>query len=68
MSSNQQFAGISHMVNYQITENGDLKIHDGLYKMDYTLYNWKGCQYFHFWINENPVRTYNKLTDNSDVV
>ena len=57
----------SHMVNYQFVDNNTLKIHDGLYKYNYTMYDWKNDgRYYHFWINENPVRTYVYLYDNRE--
>jgi hypothetical protein len=66
LSNNQYFKGVSHMVNYQFTEENDLKIHDGLYQMNYTLYEWQGAQFYHFWLpNETPCRNYRTLQDNS---
>lgn len=66
ISTNQLFWGVSHMVNYQFTEEGYLQIHDGLYKTDYTLYDWQGTQFYHFWLeDETPCRNYKVLHDNS---
>lgn len=66
ISDNQWFWGLSHMVNYQFTENNTLMIHDGLYQYDYELYDWQGVQFYHFWLeNEIPCRDYKVLQDNS---
>lgn len=66
ISNNQWFRGVSHMVNYQFTENNTLMIHDGLYQYDYELYDWQGAHFYHFWLeNETPCRNYKVLQDNS---
>lgn len=66
LSYNPGFRGVSHMVNYKFTENGALKIHDGLYQRDYTIYEWQGAYYYHFWLpEETPIRNYMTLQDNS---
>ena len=65
MSDNQYFRGVSHMVNYQLTESGSLNIHDGLYKTDYTCYEWQGYKFYHFWTEGTPIRNYKVLQDNS---
>jgi len=64
ISSNQHFQGVSHVVNYQI-EGQNLTIHDEMYKLDYTLYNYtESGQYYHFWPGE-PIRYYHYLSPNS---
>jgi hypothetical protein len=71
MSNNQWFrsnAGVSHMVNYHIIDNETLLIHDGLYKNDYVLASWQLQGYYHFWINETPVRNYVVMQDNRDII
>ena len=66
ISNNQLFYDVSHMVNYQFTENNTLMIHDGLYQYDYELCDWQGTQFYHFWIpGETPCRYYRVLQDNS---
>jgi hypothetical protein len=65
ISENQYFKGVSHMVNYQL-EGENLIIHDELYKMDYTIYDYKNSGlFFHFWFDVKPVRNYKFLWDNS---
>ena len=65
ISEHQYFKGISHMVNYQI-EGENLNIHDGLYQMDFTIYDYKNSGlFFHFWLDTKPVRNYKFLWDNS---
>jgi hypothetical protein len=65
ISNNQWFRGVTHAVNYQITEQGNLKIHDGLYDRNYVLYDWQNIQFYHFWISGTPSRNYKVLQDNS---
>ena len=68
LSSNQLFRGVTHMVNYQFSEDGNLSIHDGLYQQNYTLYNWQESYFYHFWMpGEIPCRSYRQLQDNSDL-
>jgi len=61
-------AGFSHMVNYQIIDNETLLIHDGLYKNDYILAGWQLQGYYHFWVNETPVRNYIVMQDNRNII
>lgn len=68
ISTNPLFKGISHMVNYQLLGNGGLHIHDETCSSDYITYEWYYSGYWHFWINENPVRNYMFLRDNSQLV
>lgn len=65
MSDNQLFHGTSHMVNYQV-EGENLSIHDELYGLDYTIYDYTNSGvFFHFWGNETPVRVYKFLRPNN---
>jgi hypothetical protein len=68
LSNNQLFRGVTHMVNYQFTKEGYLKIHDGMYQADYILCGWQGTQFYHFWLeSETPCRNYRVLQDNSNL-
>jgi hypothetical protein len=68
ISQQARFYGQSHMVNYQLNDDGSLNIHDGLYNNDYVFYNWQVDGYYHFWLNEKPVRYYKFLYDNSEII
>jgi hypothetical protein len=70
MSTNMWFKGTSHMVNYKIIDGGDsLLIHDGLYRTEYEIYNFRYAGYYHFCFkNETPVRYYRVMRDNSGMV
>lgn len=55
----------SHMVNYRLIDSDTLEIHDGLYNIDYNINDWRNSgDYYHFWLNHAPVRTYKFLYDN----
>lgn len=66
MSDNRLFKGTSHMVNYRLANNG-LRIHDGLYGIDYTIDDYRVAKkYFRFWrADEVPVRHYKFLRANA---
>lgn len=69
ISNNKYFYGISHMVNYQLMDDGTLKIHDGLYKYDYVYEGWERVDYYHFWgDDEIPKWNYRFLWDNREVI
>jgi hypothetical protein len=69
LSNNCLFRGVSHDVNYKLNKtDGSLDIHDGLYSLDYTIYDWHNVYFYHFWVDQTPIRTYNFLRDNKDVV
>jgi hypothetical protein len=71
ISDNQWFnsnIGVSHMVNYQKVNNETLLIHDGLYGTDYIVAGWQLQGYYHFWINETPVRNYVVMQDNRNII
>lgn len=65
IGNNQLFKGVSHMVNYKHAGK-NLLIHDGLYKLDYVIHDYKNTkQYFHFWErNQTPCRVYRFLQPN----
>ncbi|AKB78620.1 hypothetical protein MSHOH_2137 [Methanosarcina horonobensis HB-1 = JCM 15518] len=68
LSTNQQFRGVSHIVNYQV-EGDTLVIHDGMYLADYEIPNYQDeSGFFHFWINETPIRYYDTLSDNRNIL
>jgi hypothetical protein len=64
ISDNQYFKGVSHMVNGKL-EGNNLIVHDGLYELDYIMYDYKNYYFCHFWYNTKPVRNYKFLWDNS---
>lgn len=69
ISNNQYFHGVSHMVNYKVMDSESIEIHDGMYEYDYELHDWKNDgRFYHFWINEKPVRNYRFLWDNRGVL
>jgi hypothetical protein len=67
MSTNSLFKGSSHIVNYQLLKDNGLHIHDETNGSDYIIYGWEHSGYWHFWINEKPVRSYRFLQDNSQM-
>ena len=55
------------MVNYKL-DNETLIIHDGLYDADYSIVGWETRGYYHFWVNETPIRNYIVMRDNRDIL
>jgi hypothetical protein len=68
VSDNQWFHGITHMVNYQKINNETLLIHDGMWEMDYVIAGWQLQGYYHFWVNETPMRNYVVMWDNRNII
>lgn len=65
MSENQWFRGVSHMVNCKNVTADSMEIHDGLYGVDYTLYDWQDQGFYHFWGKDSkPIRNYIVMQDN----
>ncbi|MFA6887827.1 MAG: hypothetical protein WCQ65_12765 [Fermentimonas sp.] len=65
MSNHPHFHGYSHVVNYQYVNNNTLRIHDGLYNLDYNYTGWQYNGYYHFWPDGSiPKRTFIRLLDN----
>jgi len=68
MSDNKFFLGSCHYCNYRYVDKDVIEIHDGLYDMNYTFVGWQLSGYYHFWMNETPVRNYCRLYDNRNAV
>lgn len=68
ISENMYFRGTSHLVNYKVLNNDTLLIHDGMRDSDYILAGWKNGGFYHFWIDETPVRNYSIMRDNRAVL
>ena len=73
ISDNLRFQGMNHLVNYKITDEGFLFIHDELLMIEYTISGWEyddgPFDYYHFYIdNEIPTRHYRYLLPNAEEV
>jgi len=69
ISRNQFFRGPSHMVNYKVLPDSDLLIHDESIKKDYVMHEWRNSNlFYHFLLDERPVRNYIVLYDNSNLI
>ena len=69
ISKNARFQGKSHMVNYYFYDNTTMIVYDGLIDNISWINNWQwDYNYYHFWLNNTPVRNYKYLLDNRDVI
>lgn len=66
--SNNQLFKNSHVVNYKIIDEDILLIHDGMTKSDYIIGGWKNQGFYHFWIDEKPIRNYIIMKDNREIL
>jgi len=67
MSDNKYLSGKNHVVNYMISSEGYLLIHDGLLNINYLIKGWEydsegdTLDFYHFYIDsEKPTRHYNR--------
>ena len=73
ISDNRLFKGSNHLVNYKITDEGYLLIHDEAFMIECTVSEWEyDCgptNYYRFYINnETPTRHYRYLLPNAEEV
>jgi len=69
VSPNQLFKGqesVNHIVNYKLVSNSTVRIHDGLYGIEYDLNLTEREKYYHFWTEGTPSRRWVFLQDNTE--
>ena len=73
ISDDSRFYGDNHLVDYKITDDKKLLIHDELSCIERSVTGWQyeytGLDYYHFYINgEQPTRQYQNMLPNAEAV